>query len=61
MPFTIDMNRCPACSSKPTCTNRKLIVETLSKLSLDLSVGPQAEGPGDGIIIVHCQYAETQA
>ena len=53
--FTVDMNRCPACSLKEQCIDRKKIVQTLSTLTHELNTdSAHVDGPGDGIIIVAC-------
>lgn len=56
MAFTIDMNRCPGCAHKANCTNRKKMVQVLSGLAMELNSDEMTDGPGDGTIIVHCQY-----
>lgn len=55
--WTVDMNRCPPCPVKDQCADRKRIVQTLSKMAMDLNTDPAfVDGPGDGLIIVACQY-----
>lgn len=55
--WTVDMNRCPACGDKDECKDRKKIVQTLSALVMELNTAPEhVDGPGDGIIIVACQF-----
>lgn len=54
--WTPDMSRCPGCGDKNNCTDRKKIAQTLSTLTNDLNSDAEFDGPGDGIIIVACQY-----
>lgn len=55
--WTADANRCPACPAKETCTDRTTIIPALSKLVHQLNTDPAfADSPGDGIIVMACQY-----
>lgn len=59
--WTVDMNRCMACVVKETCADRKRIVQTLSKETMDLNTDPQfVDGPGDGLIIVACHWKPAE-
>jgi len=55
--WTADANRCPGCVQKDTCADRKKIIPALSALVHELNTDPvYAESPGDGIIVMACQY-----
>lgn len=59
--WTVDMNRCPACSEAATCADRKRIVQVLSQSTMELNTDPKfVDAPGDGIIIVACSWKPTE-
>jgi hypothetical protein len=54
--WTIDMNRCSACSKKDICPDRKMLLKTLSPLLAERNANDEAEtAGGDGVIIVSCR------
>lgn len=54
--WTIDMNRCPACSIKETCPDRKAFLRLLSPVLAERNADDSAEAAGgDGILIVACR------
>lgn len=55
--FTVDMGRCPGCGDKDNCQIRKKLAPALSTLTNEINTDSQlVDGPGDGTIIVSCQY-----
>lgn len=56
--WTIDMNRCPACSKKETCPDRKLFLRLLGETLATRNADDEAErSGGDGVIIISCKSA----
>jgi len=53
--WTID-TRCPSCSKKASCADRKELISTLSPLATRLNTEPEfVDGPGDGILVIACK------
>jgi len=53
--WTVDA-RCPSCSKKETCADRKELISTLSPLTNKLNTVPEfVDGPGDGVLVVACK------
>lgn len=52
--WTIDMNRCPACSQKEACSDRKRILRALSPVTNEINLDEEAPH-ADGLIIVACK------
>lgn len=55
--WTIDMNRCPACAAKDTCSDRKQILRALSPVVNEINLDDE-QPHADGIIIVSCRGSE---
>ena len=61
MSWTIDA-RCSQCGKKATCPDKAKLIGTLSPLTNDLNTQePHVSGPGDGIIILHCNDFSVSA
>lgn len=53
--WTID-TRCPSCSKKELCADRKELIGTLSPLTNQLNTKAEfVDGPGDGILVIACK------
>lgn len=53
--WTVDA-RCPSCSKKDKCADRKALISTLSPLTNQLNTQPEfVDGPGDGVLVVACK------
>ncbi|WP_316348474.1 hypothetical protein [Desulfuromonas acetoxidans] len=54
--FTLDTSRCPACSKKEKCPDRKMFIQLLSPALAERNADDEKEQlGGDGVIILSCR------
>ena len=54
--LTLDANRCPACSKKATCPDRKMFLQVLGPVVAERNADDEAERlGGDAVIILNCR------